>query len=90
MSMKNKDDAIPVVQGDTLIYQRGGQDCRLSVGTPAWYAWLSTSRTFAFRSAFGTFTVRKEQAISVMAGTGPPTPGVRASFTGCISASRRR
>src|SRR5438876_8079621 len=53
---------MPVVQDDTLIYQRSGQDCRLPVGTPDWYAWLSTARTFAFRSAFGTFTARKEQA----------------------------
>src|SRR5260370_11315904 len=61
-SMRNKDDTLPVVRGDTLIYQRGGQDYRLPVGTPAWYGWLSTERTFAFRSAFGTFTARKEQA----------------------------
>jgi predicted ATPase/DNA-binding CsgD family transcriptional regulator len=61
-SMRNKDDTLPVVQGDTLIYQRGGQDYQLPVGTPAWYGWLSTVRTFAFRSAFGTFTARKEQA----------------------------
>src|SRR5712691_11909091 len=53
---------MPVVQDDTLIYQRSGQDCRLPVGTPDWYAWLSTARTFAFRSAFGTFTAHKEQA----------------------------
>ena len=53
---------MPVVQGETLLYQQDGQDERLSVGTPAWYAWLSTARTFAFRSAFGTFTARKEQA----------------------------
>jgi hypothetical protein len=62
MRMRNNDDAMPVVQGETLTYQQGGQDYRLSVGTPAWYAWLSTARTFAFRSAFGTFTARKEQA----------------------------
>src|SRR5438105_13346411 len=53
---------MPVVQDDILIYQRSGQDCRVPVGTPAWYAWLRTARTFAFRSAFGTFTARKEQA----------------------------
>ena len=62
MRMRNNDNAIPVVQGDTLIYQRGGQDYRLSVGTPAWYAWLGTVRTFAFGSAFGNFTARIEQA----------------------------
>src|SRR6266849_2412538 len=62
MSMKNKANTIPVVQGDTLLYHRDGQDYQLPVGTPAWYGWLSTARTFAFRSAFGTFTARKEQA----------------------------
>jgi predicted ATPase/DNA-binding CsgD family transcriptional regulator len=62
MRMRNKDEAIAVVQGETLTYQQGGQDDRLSVGTPAWYAWLSTARTFAFRSAFGIFTARKERA----------------------------
>src|SRR2546428_10251060 len=60
--MRNKDDTIPVVQGDTLLYQRSGADYQLPVGTPAWYGWLSTARTFAFRGAFGTFTARKEQA----------------------------
>jgi len=62
MSMKNKANTISVVQGDTLLYQRDGQDYQLPVGTTAWYGWLSTARTFAFRSAFGTFTARKEQA----------------------------
>src|SRR5437870_3804514 len=62
MSMKDKANTIPVVQGDTLLYQRDGQDYQLPVGTPAWYGWLSTARTFAFRSEFGTFTARKEQA----------------------------
>src|SRR5438046_9776650 len=60
--MRNKDATIPVVQGDTLLYQRGGADYQLPVGTPAWYGWLSTARTFAFRGAVGTFTARKEQA----------------------------
>ncbi|MBV9690204.1 MAG: hypothetical protein JO202_10910, partial [Ktedonobacteraceae bacterium] len=60
--MKDENEAMPVVQGETLTYQRDGQDERLPVGTPIWYAWLSTARTFAFRSALGTFTARKEQA----------------------------
>src|SRR5215469_14135256 len=34
----------------------------LTVGTPAWYAWLDTTTRFAFRSPFGTFTARKERA----------------------------
>jgi predicted ATPase len=62
MRMRNHDSTMPVVQDDTLIYQRSGQDCRLSVGTPAWYAWLGTATTFAVRSAFGTFMVHKERA----------------------------
>jgi predicted ATPase/DNA-binding CsgD family transcriptional regulator len=62
MNMREHEQAIPVVQGDTLTYQQGGQDYRLPVGSTAWYAWLSTARAFAFRGAFGTFTARKEQA----------------------------
>jgi hypothetical protein len=62
MSMGNDEQAMPVVQEDTLLYQKNGQACRLTVGTSAWYAWLSTATTFAFRSAIGTFTARREQA----------------------------
>ncbi len=62
MSMSNPDQAMPVVQENTLLYQKHGQTCRLTVGTPAWYAWLSTATTFAFRSEVGTFTARREQA----------------------------
>jgi predicted ATPase/DNA-binding CsgD family transcriptional regulator len=62
MRMRNKDGAIAVVHGETLTYQQGGQDYRLPVGTPAWYAWLSTARAFAFQGTFGNFTARKEQA----------------------------
>jgi predicted ATPase/DNA-binding CsgD family transcriptional regulator len=62
MSIRNKDSTNPVVQGETLTYQQGKQVGQLVVGTPDWYAWLSTARSFAFRSAFGTFTAHKEQA----------------------------
>jgi predicted ATPase/DNA-binding CsgD family transcriptional regulator len=62
MNMSNHEQTMPVVQDDILIYQQGGQDDRLPVGTPEWYAWLSRARSFAFRSALGTFTARKEQA----------------------------
>jgi hypothetical protein len=34
MSMRNKDETIPVVQGETLIYQQDGQACQLLMGTP--------------------------------------------------------
>jgi hypothetical protein len=59
--MRIDDPTLAVVQDDTLIYQKSGQDCRLTVDPPAWYAWLSTAKTFAFRSEVGTFTARKEQ-----------------------------
>ncbi len=62
MNMRNHEQSMPVVQDALLIYQHGGQHERLQVGTPAWYAWLNTVRTFAFRSALGTFTARKEPA----------------------------
>src|SRR5215472_3202767 len=54
--------ATPIVQNDVLIYQRDGEECSLAVGTQDWYAWLETVTTFAFSSAYGTFTARKEQA----------------------------
>src|SRR5215469_3607602 len=62
MRMKDENGAMPVVQGETLTYWQDGQDHRLPVGTPAWYAWLHTARSFAFRSVVGTFTARKEPA----------------------------
>lgn len=62
MRMKNKNPAVPVVHTNTLSYQQDQQDMRLQVGTAAWYAWLSTTHVFAFRSMFGTFTARKERA----------------------------
>jgi LuxR family maltose regulon positive regulatory protein len=53
--------AVPTVQGGTLLYQHNGQDHQLTIGTAAWYSWLSTATTFAFTSAYGTFTARKER-----------------------------
>src|SRR5438270_13746924 len=50
----------PVVQGETLIWYMGAHEHRLTIGTPAWYAWLEEVSTFAFRSDMGTFTARKE------------------------------
>ncbi len=61
-NMSNPEQAMPVVKDDTLIYQKDGQAYRLSVGVPAWYAWLRSAKTFAFRSELGIFTARKEQA----------------------------
>jgi predicted ATPase/DNA-binding CsgD family transcriptional regulator len=62
MYMKDEIEVTPIVQGETLTYQQDGRDELLLVGTPAWYDWLNTARTFAFRSALGTFTARKEPA----------------------------
>jgi predicted ATPase/DNA-binding CsgD family transcriptional regulator len=62
MNMHNHEQTMPIVQDALLIYRHGGQDERLQVGTPAWYDWLNSARTFAFRSALGTFTARKEPA----------------------------
>jgi predicted ATPase/DNA-binding CsgD family transcriptional regulator len=60
--MSTQKQVRPVVQDDTLLYQKEGQDYRLTVGTPAWFAWLSNATSFAFRSEVGTFTARREQA----------------------------
>jgi LuxR family maltose regulon positive regulatory protein len=62
MSTSNKYQVMPVIQEGILVYREDGRDYRLAVATPAWYAWLDTARTFAFRSGAGTFTARKEQA----------------------------
>ena len=58
--MSNHEQAMPVVQDKTLISHKDGQDFRITVGTPAWYAWLRTANTFAFRSEQGLFTARKD------------------------------
>src|SRR5438876_7275241 len=52
----------PIVQGDTLVYQQGGHEQTLAVGTAAGYSWLETASTFAFVSGSGTFTARREQS----------------------------
>jgi hypothetical protein len=62
MSMSNENQTTAIVEGETLIYQRGGRDYRLRVGSSAWYAWLQTAKSFLVHSALGTFTVRREQA----------------------------
>ncbi len=52
----------PTVQGDRLVYQQDEYEQVLEVETPAWYAWLETTSTFAFTSDAGSFTARKERA----------------------------
>ncbi len=62
MSTSNRHQLIPLVQGDILTYREDGRDEQLRVSSPAWYMWLETATTFAFRSEAGSFTARKEQA----------------------------
>src|SRR5215472_5154521 len=52
----------PTVQHETLVYQQGGQEQVLTVGTPSWFAWLETASTFSFVSERGLFTARREQS----------------------------
>jgi hypothetical protein len=62
MSMSNEDQTTALVAGETLSYQRDGEDYQLPVGTSAWYGWLQTATLFRVRSPLGTFTMRREQA----------------------------
>jgi hypothetical protein len=43
----------PTVQGETLVYLQDEQERELTVGTPAWFAWLETASTFSFVSKEG-------------------------------------
>ncbi len=54
----------PIVQGETLTYRRDEQEQEqeLTVGTPAWFAWLETASTFSFVSDEGLFTARHERS----------------------------
>jgi predicted ATPase/class 3 adenylate cyclase/DNA-binding CsgD family transcriptional regulator len=49
----------PRVESSTLIGSEGA--AAITVGTPAWYTWLEGATAFAFVSAQGTFTARKER-----------------------------
>ncbi|HEU5103018.1 MAG TPA: LuxR C-terminal-related transcriptional regulator [Roseiflexaceae bacterium] len=50
--------ATPQVEHDLLTGHGGAQP--IAVGSPAWYAWLDQAGLFAFRSAAGSFTARRE------------------------------
>jgi len=50
----------PVVQAETVTWSMDRHEQQLTVGTPAWYAWLEEVSTFAFVSDRGTFTAHKE------------------------------
>ncbi len=47
----------PQVRGDVLI---GAGAEPITVGSPAWFAWLEQATTFAFAGPQGRFTARKE------------------------------
>jgi LuxR family maltose regulon positive regulatory protein len=44
-----------------MLIGRDGAANSIAVGSPAWYAWLEGATTFAFTSAQGGFTARKER-----------------------------
>jgi LuxR family maltose regulon positive regulatory protein len=47
---------------DTVLVGSAGAASSIAVGSPAWYTWLENASTFAFRSAEGGFTARKERS----------------------------
>jgi hypothetical protein len=53
---------IPSVANGLLDMGALGGTAALAVGSPAWFAWLAddAARSFAFRSAEGSYTARKE------------------------------
>jgi predicted ATPase/DNA-binding CsgD family transcriptional regulator len=53
--------ATPTIHDDTLVTDHDGQEQRIIVETPAWYAWLATATSFTFVCEQGHFTARKEQ-----------------------------
>jgi class 3 adenylate cyclase len=46
---------------DALLDGGAGAARTIAVGSPAWYAWLEDATSFAFTSAAGSFTARKER-----------------------------
>ncbi|GCF08448.1 tetratricopeptide repeat protein [Dictyobacter arantiisoli] len=51
----------PTVRTNILSYREQDQEYHLAVDSADWYSWLMTATTFAFSSAAGSFTARKEQ-----------------------------
>jgi len=51
----------PTVQGLTLVSLQDERERELTVGTPAWFAWLETVSTSSFVSEEGLFTPRHER-----------------------------
>jgi hypothetical protein len=53
--------ATPRIVNTTLNYHEGKETVSISIGTPAWFAWLDRGRLFMVADTQRTFTVRKEQ-----------------------------
>ena len=60
--MEKPSAAIGIVENETLLYERQGQQVLAIVGTLSWYAWLETATTFTFASEEGTFTAHAASA----------------------------
>jgi len=52
----------PTVRGDTLISSEGAEGWTITVGTPAWFAWLDQASSFFFESPLGRFGARRERS----------------------------
>src|SRR3989442_1936951 len=56
---------LPLVSNDLLLLpdKPGEQQAPVTVGSDAWYTWLTSesARSFTFRSQLGTFTARRER-----------------------------
>src|SRR5690242_19045463 len=51
----------PVVEQGVLTVDDETGDARISVDTPAWFAWVATAMTFRFVSDVGLFTACRER-----------------------------
>src|SRR5689334_10887641 len=52
-----------VEQGMLTLWNADGEQ-RIAVGAPEWFQWVETATMFAFASAQGTFTARREHSSS--------------------------
>src|SRR3984893_11663296 len=52
----------PIVKDGILTYYQHGSFAQVELDSSAWYAWLETAASFAFRSEHGSFTARQERA----------------------------
>src|SRR6478672_2267686 len=50
----------PPIVDHTFLIPSDDSGAAIPVGSPAWFAWLASSTSFAFRGTHGTFTAHKE------------------------------